>query len=305
MAGCRCWPGCCPLARLTEVAIHHVDLDIGYEISDVDAADRRVAAGVVRLPAAEPGRVPAPRAASRFRLLDHGGQRRRRPARSAARVPLLGWLMGRRPTPSAVQRRRRSCSLPAIPTEEEMDRSARREVAHGRTRPRRAGRPALVAAAVTGRDHDQDQRRTDGQQRLPAAPRTARAVLIDAAKDHDRLLSDRRPAGRGHRHHPSSRRSLAGAPSVAAATRRGWSAADRTSTPSPTGAGVDGPDPVWDGDAVELGEGEPRGHRPGRPHPGLDRPGVHRPAGRPTCSPATACFPVGPARRRARATSRL
>ena len=26
-----------PLARLLEVAIHHVDLDIGYEISDIDS----------------------------------------------------------------------------------------------------------------------------------------------------------------------------------------------------------------------------------------------------------------------------
>ena len=66
-----------PLARLLEVAIHHVDLDIGYEITDIDAPDRGVAAGMVLLPAAEPGRVPEGSADVRLRLHDGDRQRRR------------------------------------------------------------------------------------------------------------------------------------------------------------------------------------------------------------------------------------
>ncbi len=43
-----------PLSRLLEVVVHHVDLDIGLRVRRGRECDRRVAAGVVRVPGPEP-----------------------------------------------------------------------------------------------------------------------------------------------------------------------------------------------------------------------------------------------------------
>ena len=96
-----------PLARLLEVVIHHVDLDVGFEIDDIDAADRGVAARVVRVPAAAPGRVPQAGAACRLGLHHRRSAAPASRSRSAARsANLLGWLTNRLPRLGGHRRRR-------------------------------------------------------------------------------------------------------------------------------------------------------------------------------------------------------
>ena len=82
-----------PLARLIEVVIHHVDLDIGYEIHDIEQTDRRMAAGVVRVPAPQPRRIPAARPDIRLRASASRSAAPGEPiAVSGTSANLLGWL---------------------------------------------------------------------------------------------------------------------------------------------------------------------------------------------------------------------
>ena len=118
-------------------------------------ADGGVAAGVVRLPAAEPGRVPearadAPTPASRSTVGSAGEPI----AVSGTSANLLGWLMSRVDA-SAV-----TAGLSGL-------HSSRHSDAWASTTSNPAGRRSWHDCPT--RHHDQDQCRADGQQRLPAA----------------------------------------------------------------------------------------------------------------------------------------
>ena len=84
-----------PLARLLEVVIHHVDLDIGFEFDADRERDRRVAAGVVRLPAPEPRGVPRLDLTSDSGFTISLGSAGEPTAVSGTSANLLGWVMSR------------------------------------------------------------------------------------------------------------------------------------------------------------------------------------------------------------------
>ena len=238
-----------PLARLLEVAIHHVDLDIGYEISDHRSADGGVAAGVVLLPAAEPGRVPETRAAIRFRLLDHGRQRGRahpdqwhesQPARLADEP-------GRRLRGTAATK---ACNCRTMRRTDGGEKLIMDGLGHVEP----GGRPLVEQLSPTVIMIKISVGPMDNNAYL-LQPRTGASILIDAANDHDRLLTviDDQPVAviaTTHRH-GDHWQALA---SIAAATEARLVAGRPDVDAIAEGAGVDPPDPVWDGDTIDLGE---------------------------------------------------
>ncbi len=143
----------------------------------------------------------------------------------------------------------------------------------------------------------------DNNAYLVTCSQTGETLLIDAANDAEILLEliERvRPEAVADRHQPPASGPLAGA----ADGRQGHRGADRRPRARRrAAAGQAGPDPGQrrhrQGRRAVV-----RRHPPAGPYPGIGRAGARRtPTTRPTCSPATACFPAASARRGRKATS--
>jgi hypothetical protein len=172
-----------PLARLLEVAIHHVDLDIGYEISDLDpqTAEWLLEWCSFRLRS----RVEFPklelRSDSGFsirsaaRRTHHISGTSAQPARLVMNRVDASAVRGDEPATAGFLRRTMVTAMHDHLISTVIDVSvgrcpaamSREMIMDGRGHVEPGG-PAPGRAAVIDRDHDQDQRRADGQQRLPA-----------------------------------------------------------------------------------------------------------------------------------------
>ena len=230
-----------PLTRLLEVVIHHVDLDIGYEIHDIEQPTAEWLLEWCAFRLRQPRRLPPARPHLGLRPPDRGGSAGEPIPISGSSANLLGWLMSR--VDSLAVRGDEGLKLPAVLGG--LDDRSQPCLARGRS----TGRP-VVGDGVD----DQDQRRPDGQQRLPAAGPDGATVLIDAANDEDRLLKII-TGGRvdtivtTHRHGDHWQ----ALPAVAAATSAQLVSGRPDVDAIATGAGVEDLVGVWDGDRIELG----------------------------------------------------
>ena len=226
-----------PLARLLEVVIHHVDLDIGYEITDIDTQTAEWLLEWCAFRLRDRDDFPRLQLTSETGVTTTVGSVGEPLAVSGSSAHLLGWLMA---VPSVRPHRGRRAPAPGI-------------LMLGFNHVEPGGPPLVVRLSGSVTMIKVSVGPVDNNAYL-LQNRSGRSLLIDAANDDDRLLKiisdqplDTIVTTHRHADHWQA------LPSVAAATGARLICGQPDLDAISTGARVEDMVGVWDGDHVELG----------------------------------------------------